>query len=161
MGETLAALLSSLAAWPGARWLQGSDTAYLCVNAAHIAGLGLLLGAIVPLDLRLAGLWRQLPLLVLFPLLSRTAATGLSLALLTGLWLFSVRPADYVGNPAFQYKLGLLVLALGNIAWQHSSPALVRCLRTEVLPLGLRLRALASTLLWLAVLLAGRWIGFV
>jgi len=160
MNEALAAALTNLAAWPGARWLQGSGTAYLWVNAAHIAGVGLLLGAIVPLDLRLAGLWRHLPLPVLLPWLSRCAATGLGLALLTGLWLFTVRPLDYAANPAFLYKLGLMLLALGNIAWQHTSAALTRSLHDGHLSLGVRLRALASTLLWLAVLLAGRWIGF-
>lgn len=153
-------VLDTLAAWPGALWLRASGTAYLFVNAAHILGLGLLLGAIVPLDLRLAGLWRQLPLQVLLPFSSRAAAAGLGLALVTGLWLFTVRPHEYLDNAAFQFKLGLLLLALINIAWQHRSPALARSLRDGTLATGLRLRAAASTLLWCAVLLAGRWIGF-
>lgn len=84
-------LLDTLATWPGALWLQGSGTAYLFLNAAHILGLGLLLGAIVPLDLRLAGLWRELPLHILLPFSSRAAAAGLSLVVVTGLWLFTVR----------------------------------------------------------------------
>lgn len=154
------AVLDALAAWPGALWLQGSSTAYLFLNAAHILGLGLLLGAIVPLDLRLAGLWRQLPLQVLLPFSSRAAAAGLVLALATGLWLFTVRPHEYLDNTAFQFKLGLLLLALTNIAWQHCSPALSRSLRDGTLCTGLRWRAAASILLWCGVLLAGRWIGF-
>lgn len=154
------AVLDALAAWPGALWLQGSGTAYLFLNAAHILGLGLLLGAIVPLDLRLAGLWRQLPLQVLLPYSSRAAAAGLVLALATGLWLFTVRPHEYLDNTAFQFKLGLLLLALSNIGWQHRSPALARSLRDGTLSTGLRLRAAASILLWCGVLLAGRWIGF-
>jgi len=154
------AVLDALAAWPGALWLQGSSTAYLFLNAAHILGLGLLLGAIVPLDLRLAGLWRQLPLQVLLPFSSRAAAAGLVLALATGLWLFTVRPHEYLDNTAFQFKLGLLLLALTNIAWQHCSPALSRSLRDGTLSTGLRWRAAASILLWCGVLLAGRWIGF-
>jgi hypothetical protein len=160
MSEVLTAVLDAIASWPGARWLQGSDTAYVFVNTAHILGLGLLLGAIVPLDLRLAGLWRQVPLPVLVPFLTRAAALGLALAVAMGLWLFSVRPHDYVINPAFQCKAGLLLLALGNIVWQHGSPALARSLHTGTVCTGVRLRAIASMLLWLAVLLAGRWIGF-
>ena len=156
----MGAVLDALAAWPGALWLQGSSTAYLFLNAAHILGLGLLLGAIVPLDLRLAGLWRQLPLQVLLPFSSRAAAAGLVLALATGLWLFTVRPHEYLDNTAFQFKLGLLLLALTNIAWQHCSPALSRSLRDGTLSTGLRWRAAASILLWCGVLLAGRWIGF-
>lgn len=156
----MGAVLDALAAWPGALWLQSSGTAYLFLNAAHILGLGLLLGAIVPLDLRLAGLWRQLPLQVLLPFSSRAAAAGLVLALATGLWLFTVRPHEYLDNTAFQFKLGLLLLALTNIAWQHCSPALSRSLRDGTLSTGLRWRAAASILLWCGVLLAGRWIGF-
>ena len=53
--------LDWLAAWPGAVWLQNSGTAYLFVNAAHILGIGLLLGAILPLDLHLLGLLRSSP----------------------------------------------------------------------------------------------------
>ena len=45
-----------LGTWPGAVLLQRSGTAYLFVNAAHIASIGLLIGGILPLDLRLAGL---------------------------------------------------------------------------------------------------------
>ena len=160
MSGPLAAVLNTVATWPGAVWLQGSGTAYLCVNAAHILGVALLIGAIVPLDLRLAGLWRQVPLSVLLPFLSRAAATGLALALVTGLWLFTVNPVDYADNRAFQFKLGLLMLALGNVAWQHGSSELVRTRRDGTVSTGVRWRAVASPLWWLGVLLAGRWIGF-
>lgn len=150
-----------LAQWPGARWLQGSGTAYLVVNAAHILGIGLLLGAILPLDLRLAGIIRGAPVAVLAPFLSRAAACGLALALLTGAWLFTVRPAEYAANPAFWAKAGLLVLALGNIALQHRGAGWRTALAGGRIAPRVRLLALASSGLWLCVLLAGRWIGFV
>ena len=89
-----------IGAWPGAVWLRDSGTAYLFVNAAHILGVGLLVGAIIPLDLRLLGLFRHAPLAVLAPFLSRAAATGAVLAILTGLWLFSVKPAEYLDPEA-------------------------------------------------------------
>lgn len=38
-----------------ARTLRGSGNPYMVVNAAHILGIGLLLGAILPLDLRILG----------------------------------------------------------------------------------------------------------
>ena len=68
MPETLP-WLDALAGWPGARWLQGSGTAYLIVNALHILGIGLLVGAILPLDLRLAGFFRRVPLVPLVSVL--------------------------------------------------------------------------------------------
>lgn len=140
-------LLDWIGAWPGAVLLQGSGTAYLLVNAAHILGIGLLVGAIIPLDLRLLGFFRTVPLAVLWPFLSRAAAVGFGLAIVTGLWLFSVKAAEYIANEAFLWKVGLLAAALLNIVIQHRRPN----------PAS----ALCSLVLWLSVLIAGRWIGFV
>ena len=154
--------LAALALWPGARWLQDSGTAYLFVNAAHILGLGLLLGAIVPLDLRLAGLaFRHVPLAPMASVLVRAAGCGLALALLMGLWLFTVRPQDYAANPAFLCKMGLLLLALLNVTWQHAGAGWAAARQGGAVAAAVRVRALLSLGLWLAVLVAGRWIGFV
>lgn len=150
-----------MAAWPGAVLLQRSGTAYLLVNAAHILGVGLLVGAILPLDLRLLGFFRGVPLGVVGPFLSRAAATGLGLALATGLWLFTVKPAEYLGNEAFLWKLALLAAALLNVAAQHRSGAFTRALIDGEPRTVVRLAAFCSAVLWLSVLVAGRWIGFV
>jgi len=147
--------------WPGAVLLQRSGTAYLLVNAAHILGVGLLVGAILPLDLRLLGFFRGVPLPVIGPFLRRAAAIGLALAIATGLWLFSVKPAEYLANEAFLWKLGLLAVALLNIAVLHRSAAFARALREGEPGAGVRLAAFCSAVLWLSVLVAGRWIGFV
>lgn len=148
--------------WPGAHWLQQSGTAYLFVNAAHILGLSLLLGAILPLDLRLVLGRTQAALSVLTPLAIRTAAAGLVLALLTGAWLFSVNPGDYLENTAFRWKLLLLSLALVNVAVQHRQWRSVGLPEaTRALPVRVRVLAGTSALLWIATLVAGRWIGFV
>lgn len=154
-------ILDWIAAWPGAVWLQNSGTAYLFVNAAHILGIGLLVGSILPLDLYLTRGARTVPLKVIGPLLIRTAAVGLALALATGVWLFSVKPREYVTNPAFLTKMVLLVLALANIAIQHLREPFRAALRGDGVATSVRFFALLSALLWLSVLLAGRWIGFV
>ncbi len=161
----LEGMLDWLESWPGAVLLQRSGTAYLLVNAAHILGLGLLVGAILPLDLRLLGLFRGVPLAVVGPFLSRAAAAGLALALVTGLWLFTVKPAEYLGNEAFLWKLALLAAALANIAIQHRSSAFARAVGQGGAggepSAGVRLVALVSAALWLSVLVAGRWVGFI
>jgi hypothetical protein len=152
-------LLAGLGTWPGAVLLQRNGTAYLLVNASHILGLALLIGAILPLDLRLLGLFRSVPVAALAPVLSRMAGIGLGLALFTGAWLFTVRPVEYARNAAFLWKLGLLALALANIALQHRSAAYTRALAGEITA-AVRWRSAVSLTLWVAVLLAGRWIGF-
>jgi len=152
-------VLAALGKWPGAVLLQQSGTVYLFVNASHILGIALLIGAILPLDLRLLGFFRSVPLAALAPVLSRMAAIGLGLALVTGAWLFTVRPVEYAGNAAFLWKLGLLALALANVALHHRSAAYARALEGDITA-AVRWRAFVSMMLWLGVLLAGRWIGF-
>jgi hypothetical protein len=143
-----------------ARALRGSGTAYLVVNAAHVLGIALLLGAILPLDARLIGAFRTVPLPVIGPFLSRTAGAGLLLAVATGLALFSVNPPEYLTNPAFRWKLALIAVAVLNLALLHQSGAFRRALAGQPVAPGLRAAAVVSALTWLGALLAGRWIGF-
>lgn len=153
-------MLEALAEWPVAVALRQSALAYPLVSAAHIASIGLLLGAIVTLDLRLLGVFRSHPVGHLAPPLVRVAAIGLVAAMATGLLLFTTRPVAYVQNPAFLAKLALVGLAIPNALalrlhpwWrlgdcQGEAPALVRA------------AALLSLLAWVAAVVAGRWIGF-
>ncbi|NKF33564.1 DUF2214 domain-containing protein, partial [Pseudomonas sp. BGM005] len=80
---------------------------------------GLLVGAILPLDLRLAGCFRKVPVEIVAPFLSRSAGVGLAAAILTGFCLFSVRAVEYAANPAFLAKLGLIGLGLLNLLVVH------------------------------------------
>ena len=140
--------------------LRGSATLYLLVNATHILGIALLIGAIIPLDLRLAGAFSRTPLSAIAPLLRGTAVTGLALAAVTGAILFTANPAEYLTNAAFRLKLLLLAAALLNAALVTRSAAWSRVLSGDPPAPHLRLMALASAALWLATLVAGRWIGF-
>jgi hypothetical protein len=153
-------LVEWIGSWPGAVLLQRSGTAYLLVNAAHIAAVGLLIGSILPLDLRLIGFFRGVPLPVIGPFLSRMAAVGVALAIVTGLWLFTVKPGEYLGNVAFLCKVALLTLALANVVLQHRSRQFGIALAGGSVGASVRLVAGISAVLWLSVLVAGRWIGF-
>ena len=152
--------LAWVEASPSAALLRGSGDLYMVVNAAHILGIGLLIGAILPLDLRLTGVTRRAPLPVIAPFLSRAAAVGLMLAILTGLALWSVKPADYLGNRASQAKPAWLVLAGANILAQHAGAGWQETIATGQPPRRTRLHAAVSLMLWLSILLAGRWTGF-
>jgi hypothetical protein len=149
-------LLEAIGSWPGAVWLRQSATAYLFVNAAHILGIGLLLGSILPLDLRLLGFFRGFPLDVLRRFLVRIAAVGLTLAIITGGWLFSVKPTEYIANEAFRWKVALLATAIVNLVFQHRG---MNATAYDLTP-ATRIRAALSLGLWLSALVAGRWIGF-
>lgn len=153
--------LQAISDWPGAVFLQESWIAYLVVNATHILGIALLLGAILPLDLLLLRSSRGRDLATLGPFLVRVAATGIALAVTAGLWLFSVKPEEYAENPAFLFKGTLLVLAICNVALQHRGEEFDAALRSGQVSVRVRTLAATSVVLWLCVLMAGRWIGFV
>ncbi|HAP25788.1 MAG TPA: DUF2214 domain-containing protein [Achromobacter sp.] len=160
MPELLRLALEQLQSVPPALWLRRSGVLYLLVNAAHIGAIGLLIGSIVPLDLRLLGILKPTSLAVLAPMLARTAATGLGLAVLTGVLLFSVRPLEYLENPAFLVKMALLTAGAVNAWLVHRGRAWAG-VENGVRPAGvLRAQAAASLGIWLGCLVAGRWIGF-
>lgn len=153
-------MLQAISDLPVAAALRGSAFAYPLVNAAHIAGFGALLGAIVTLDLRLLGAFRAQPLGVLAPPLWRVAAGGLAVAALSGLLLFSTRAATYAENPAFLLKLGLVGAGLLNALALRLNPHWARALGGGPVHASVRLAAAVSLLAWLGAVLAGRWIGF-
>lgn len=153
-------LLQALAEWPVAAALRRSAIAYPLVNAAHIISLGLLLGAIATLDLRLLGLFRDHPVAVLGPPLWRVAACGLALAAVTGFLLFSTRPLAYAENPAFLAKLGLIGLGLLNLLVLRFNAHWRRALGGGAVHWSVRAAALLSLVAWLGAVVAGRWIGF-
>lgn len=153
--------LGWIAATPIAAALKASGTLYLFVNAAHILAIGLIVGSILPLDLRLLGLFRGYRLSALGLYLSTSAAIGVVLAVLTGACLFSVRPTEYAANPAFLTKLALLACGVLNALVIHSSRRWKIVTKDEPVSPLLRFQAFVSLLIWPAALLAGRWIGFV
>jgi len=153
--------LQAIGGWPGAAFLQEYWIAYLIVNVAHILGIGLLVGAILPLDVLLVRSTHARDLPVLGPFLVRTAAVGTALAVTTGLWLFSVKPMEYTENPAFLFKVALLVMAICNVVLQHHGEHFKIALRSGQPSVRVRTLAAVSAILWLSVLIAGRWIGFI
>ncbi|MCX2722033.1 DUF2214 domain-containing protein [Roseibium salinum] len=154
-------LLLDLAGWVSqtdlAVWLRRSRWGYAFVNGTHVLGIALLVGAIVPMDLRLIGVGSGLPVAALARRLVPVAATGLALAVLTGAFMLSLEPVDYLRMPVVQIKLSLV--AIGSLSailthlrygwWMAGAPE--RSLRTP---------GLISLCCWLPALFAGRLIAF-
>jgi hypothetical protein len=153
-------ILEWLSATTPAVALRRSGTLYMFVNAAHILAIGLLIGAILPLDLKLAGFFRKLPVEIVGPFLSRTAGVGLAAAILTGFCLFSVRAVEYAANPAFLAKLGLIALGLLNLSIVRLGRGWKTAVSSGIVRPGLRFSAVLSAAIWIAAVIAGRWIGF-
>ncbi|MEX0731765.1 MAG: hypothetical protein WED00_14740 [Aquisalimonadaceae bacterium] len=158
-GEWLAALEAA----PVVAALRGSMWVYPLVNAAHILGVALLVGGIVPLDLRLLGMWRPIPPGYLWQVLTRTAATGLVLAVLTGALLFSTRATEYAVSGLFLSKLLIISLGVINVVIVHRAAARQAWrMNSTTGPLPWRFRAAAGVSLaaWVSSLALGRLIGY-
>ena len=152
--------LQALGDWPVAAFLRSSLPLYAALNAAHIISIGLVIGSIATLDLRVLGLFRSVPLGVLAAPLSRVAAAGVLLAMTTGFLLFSVRPTTYAQNPAFLTKIALVGFGIANALLLRSNRHWRIAKEGGSLHASVRLAAAFSLLVWGSAVLAGRWIGF-
>lgn len=156
-----------IADWPSvleatalAAALRGSAWAYPLVNAGHILGVALVVGSIVPLDLRLLGVWRSLPLAPLWQVLTRTAAVGLGLAILCGVLLFITRASAYVQSPLFIAKMILVGVGMANALALHGTIPNPYRTAAAKMPWRVRFAAGVSLAAWLAALVLGRMVGY-
>jgi hypothetical protein len=141
--------------------LRASVWLYPLVNTGHVLGIAMLFGAIAPLDLRLMGCWKSVPLEPLARILLPMAVGGLALAALTGALLFATRPRDYVVEPLFAIKLAMIFAAVVNALLLRRSPGWGLLHVEGGLASGRwRAAAIVSLMLWLGVITVGRLIGY-
>ena len=134
--------------------LQSHPWAYPVLEAVHIVGIGLLLGNLVLLELRVFGRGAALPVEALARLSLGIALGGFTLAAASGLLMFATQPSELLANRSFVLKMLLLVAAGCNAAWFHGRRSLAR------LDGLARVQMLLSTAIWVAVVFCGRWIAY-
>lgn len=139
---------------PGWTALATHPWAYPALEVVHIVGIALLLGNLVALELRVWGAAATLPVAALARLALPLSVAGFGLAAASGLLMFSSQPGDLLANRAFVVKIGLLVAAGTNAAIFHARGGLQR------LDGVARTQTVVSLGLWLAVIIAGRWIAY-
>lgn len=135
--------------------LQSHAWAYPALETVHIVGIGVLLGNLLLLELRVFGRGAVLPVQALARLSLSLALGGFVLAASSGLLMFASQPEELLANRAFTLKMLLLLAAGCNAAVFHARGSLRRLDRTA------RGLMLVSTLNWLAVVACGRWIAYV
>jgi hypothetical protein len=145
-----------------AEWMRVTNPAMQIAEAAHVAAAVMVLGTVLIVDLRLLGLADvHRP----FTLIGRGTLpltwTAFAIAVVTGALMFTTSAVTYVGNTAFQLKaLALLAAGINMALFQLVTARGVAEWDSRAPPLGARAAGLASLLLWAAVVLLGRWIGF-
>ena len=142
---------------PVARAIDDVQWAFPVIESIHIIGMALLAGTIAAVDLRMLGMGLR----------SRTAAElarelrpwtllGLGVMLVTGPLLFSTDPIRYSANPAFAFKMRALLAAAGLHFALHRGAALSGRLSNTAWGKPVACFSLA---LWMAVIVAARWIA--
>lgn len=151
-------LWSAVQASDVATWISHSRWGYAGIATTHVLAIGVLIGSILTLDLRLIGLARWLEPQSLARLVVPVAGAALALAMVSGGLLFVGRAGEYAAFATFRIKLALLVCALAVLCvahwryglWLQRADARA-CVRVGV----------ASMVLWCAVAVSGRMIAFV
>lgn len=134
-------IAAALEATALAQFLKTSAWIYPLVNAGHLLGIALLVGAVLPMDVSAL---RGRPSAI--RLLRPWAVAGFLLAAACGAMLFATQATDYVENSWFLAKIGVLAAALLNAAFHFR----------RVTPAA----ALGSMALWPTVLVLGRMVGY-
>jgi Family of unknown function (DUF6644) len=134
------------------------------IETIHLFGLIMLVGAGTLLDMRLLNLafkdesvsdlaHRYLPWMW----------SGFGIQVVTGLLLFSSEAVNMYGNPAFRLKMIMLLLAGLNALVFHvvAYRSVERWDRAPLTPFAAKCAGVCSILLWVGVVVAGRWIPYV
>jgi hypothetical protein len=144
-----------------ARALRDSVWVYPLVNAGHVLGIALLVGSIVPLDLRLMGIWRSTPLAPLWQVLTRVAAFGLAMAVACGALLFMARATEYAASDFFIAKMAVVGVAVMNaLILRGLVRANMAHAQAEKPPRHVQISAGVSLIAWLSALTLGRLVGY-
>ncbi len=155
------------------RWLEQTSVGasvreslwlFPAIETLHLLGMAMLVGSVVAFDLRLLG-WamrRERVSQLAGRLLPWTWA-GFVLQVITGAVLFSSEAVKVSGNPAFRLKMLLLLLAgVQALAFQWNSHRnLAKWEDGGSLPAAAKISGFVSIVLWIGIVAAGRFIGFV
>jgi hypothetical protein len=134
------------------------------IETVHLLGMTVLVWTVAAFDLRLLGwAFERTPVSELARRLLPWTWMGFGLQVVTGALLFSSEAAKMYVNPAFRMKMVLICLAGAQaLIFQFAAGhRLAAWDERGAVPVAARIGGLISILLWIGVVAAGRWIGFI
>ena len=144
------------------RFMRESLWAFPIAETIHIAAFALVVGSIIVLDLRLLGFSRRIPIARLSTHIVPWTIGAFVVAAVAGLSMFTAHTADYIENPVFLLKMGLILAAGANAAILHIG-AMRAADAWDVdagAPVAVRFAAALSIVLWLGVIACGRMLAY-
>jgi hypothetical protein len=152
-----------LSDWPFALWLQSHFYAIPGFQTVHILAIAILFGSTLMLNLRVLGVsGKDQTLAQAFSRYQPWIWAALACLVASGIVLLISEPVRNMVNSVFWLKMGALFVTVTLSLWfQHAIRA--RMDLWEVSPAGhasIRLGAIALIVLWLVVMIGGRWIAY-
>jgi hypothetical protein len=156
-------MLWTFAQWSEASWigaaLRDSSWLFPFVEFFHLAGLAIIGGAVLVVDLRLLGLGlRKTPVAQLAGDAQPFLIGSLLVMIASGFALYASEATKAHASPAFWIKMISLGLVIAFTFTVRRRVTLAE--ESRVLPLASKGTALVSIALWSLVAWGGRWIGF-
>ena len=162
--ERLASALTDSQTEELARYLLGNVPGLPpIVQTLHIVGISVVMASIVMVDLRFLGL--AVPSQNVSEMIGRLLPWtwwALPLNAMTGFLFIAARPSRYFENPVFGIKFSLLVpaVALAVVVYGLNRKETGYWERTLPRRISGRVIAACSLVLWIGVVMAGRWIAY-
>lgn len=144
-------------------WLRTSLKALPIVNALHVISIATVFGTIFLVDLRLLGYPNvNRSFTRLHHELVRWTWAAFALAVVSGLLMLAVNAVTYYRNTAFWLKMGVIVVAgINMLVFERWTAKSAPSWDQGVMPpTRARLAGALSLVLWISVIVLGRWIGF-
>lgn len=145
------------------QYLRESELAFPLTEAIHLIGLGISVGTIVWVDLRLLGkVMREVRVSEVVSRLEPWAIGGFSIMFVSGFFLFLGKPDNYFSTTAFKLKMLLLPLAGLNVLFFHRGlvPNIAQWDDDATPPWQGRMVGAVSMSLWLVIIVLGRWTAY-
>ena len=155
-----------LASWLEATWLgnQMREIFWLfpMMETLHFIGLTIMFGCLLVIDVRVLGFGRFINMKAALKFIP-PAIAAFTLNLLTGIAFLCADPFRYFPNIAFQWKMGLILIAGLNALWfwfgEHNE--LKQLADGEDAEFRAKVIAGLSIAIWVAVIVFGRMIPYV
>ena len=143
-------------------WVLGFTWTWPVLEILHFIGLSLLLGALLVIDLRMAGFFRRINIAGTHKMLPWVFA-GFGINLVTGFLFLMGDPARYTANIGFWWKMFLVGLAGVNAIWFwiKINPVMTGWEPHADPPVIAKTIAWVSLGSWFGVLLLGRLIPYI
>ena len=141
-------------------FVRESLWAYPILETIHVIGLALVFAPILLFDLRVLGFYADTTIAGWHAALLPWVYFGFALNASSGALMFASDAAEFAGNRAFQVKLMLLAAAgINAVLFQTRLFPAVR--NGEVVSATSKASAIASIVLWLAIITAGRMMAYI